>query len=145
MLEQTYEYLKEKVEFRFECPVAHIESDGPGDQHVARKWREIERTSSSSRRAALERSGSPMSATVSASSRRTIASTSACASRCRMRYGTISRARSTRQSCSTVRSSTATLCTFCADPHGHVFMENTDGIVTVNGHSYSDPKLQSHV
>ena len=30
------------------------------------------------------------------------------------------------------------------NPHGHVVMENTDGIVTVNGHSYSDPKLQSH-
>jgi uncharacterized FAD-dependent dehydrogenase len=29
------------------------------------------------------------------------------------------------------------------NPHGHVVMENTDGIVTVNGHSYSDPKLQS--
>ncbi len=34
--------------------------------------------------------------------------------------------------------------TFCMNPHGHVVMENTDGIVTVNGHSYSDPKLQSH-
>lgn len=34
--------------------------------------------------------------------------------------------------------------TFCMNPHGHVVSENTDGIVTVNGHSYSDPKLQSH-
>ena len=33
--------------------------------------------------------------------------------------------------------------TFCMNPHGHVVMENTDGIMTVNGHSYSDPKLQS--
>lgn len=33
--------------------------------------------------------------------------------------------------------------TFCMNPHGHVVMENTDGIITVNGHSYSDPKLQS--
>ena len=33
--------------------------------------------------------------------------------------------------------------TFCMNPHGHVVTENTDGIVTVNGHSYSDPKLQS--
>ena len=33
--------------------------------------------------------------------------------------------------------------TFCMKPHGHVVMENTDGIITVNGHSYSDPKLQS--
>ena len=34
--------------------------------------------------------------------------------------------------------------TFCMNPHGHVVMENTDGIVTVNGHSYSDPKLCSN-
>ncbi len=33
--------------------------------------------------------------------------------------------------------------TFCMNPHGHVVAENTDGVVTVNGHSYSDPKLQS--
>ena len=33
--------------------------------------------------------------------------------------------------------------TFCMNPHGHVVMENTDGVMTVNGHSYSDPKLQS--
>lgn len=29
------------------------------------------------------------------------------------------------------------------NPQGHVVMENTDGIMTVNGHSYSDPKLHS--
>ena len=34
--------------------------------------------------------------------------------------------------------------TFCMNPHGHVVMENTGGIMTVNGHSYSDPKMQSH-
>lgn len=33
--------------------------------------------------------------------------------------------------------------TFCMNPHGHVVAENTDGIETVNGHSYSDPQLQS--
>lgn len=33
--------------------------------------------------------------------------------------------------------------TFCMNPHGHVVAENTDGIITVNGHSYSDPRLQS--
>lgn len=33
--------------------------------------------------------------------------------------------------------------TFCMNPHGHVVMENTDGVITVNGHSYSDPRLQS--
>lgn len=33
--------------------------------------------------------------------------------------------------------------TFCMNPHGYVVAENTDGIVTVNGHSYADPELQS--
>lgn len=33
--------------------------------------------------------------------------------------------------------------TFCMNPYGHVVTENTDGIITVNGHSYSDPKLRS--
>ena len=34
MLEATYEYLKEKVTFRFECPVAHLCSDGKGENAV---------------------------------------------------------------------------------------------------------------
>ncbi|MGE5632703.1 MAG: NAD(P)/FAD-dependent oxidoreductase, partial [Caulobacteraceae bacterium] len=33
--------------------------------------------------------------------------------------------------------------TFCMNPHGEVVTENTNGIVTVNGHSYSDPKLHT--
>lgn len=33
--------------------------------------------------------------------------------------------------------------TFCMNPHGVVVNENTNGIVTVNGHSYSDVKLHT--
>ena len=33
--------------------------------------------------------------------------------------------------------------TFCMNPNGYVVAENTDGIVTVNGHSFSDPKRNS--
>lgn len=33
--------------------------------------------------------------------------------------------------------------TFCMNPYGHVVAENVDGIVTVNGHSYTDPSLRS--
>lgn len=33
--------------------------------------------------------------------------------------------------------------TFCMNPHGEVVSENTNGIITVNGHSYSDPKLHT--
>lgn len=33
--------------------------------------------------------------------------------------------------------------TFCMNPNGYVVAENTDGIITVNGHSFSDPKLNS--
>lgn len=33
--------------------------------------------------------------------------------------------------------------TFCMNPYGHVVAENVDGIITVNGHSYTDPELRS--
>ncbi len=33
--------------------------------------------------------------------------------------------------------------TFCMNPHGEVVSENTNGIVTVNGHSYSDVSLHT--
>ena len=33
--------------------------------------------------------------------------------------------------------------TFCMNPHGVVVNENTNGIVTVNGHSYEDPELHT--
>ncbi|MDO4595224.1 MAG: NAD(P)/FAD-dependent oxidoreductase [Tissierellia bacterium] len=34
--------------------------------------------------------------------------------------------------------------TFCMNPYGEVVTENTNGIITVNGHSYADPKLQTN-
>ena len=34
--------------------------------------------------------------------------------------------------------------TFCMNPKGAVVNENTNGIVTVNGHSYEDPAKQTH-
>ncbi len=33
--------------------------------------------------------------------------------------------------------------TFCMNPYGHVVTENVDGLMTVNGHSYSNPALRS--
>ncbi len=33
--------------------------------------------------------------------------------------------------------------TFCMNPYGEVVTENTNGILTVNGHSYSDPKYHT--
>lgn len=33
--------------------------------------------------------------------------------------------------------------TFCMNPYGEVVSENTNGIVTVNGHSYADPTLHT--
>ena len=33
--------------------------------------------------------------------------------------------------------------TFCMNPYGEVVAENTNGIVTVNGHSYSNPELHT--
>ncbi|MBO4818913.1 MAG: FAD-dependent oxidoreductase, partial [Firmicutes bacterium] len=34
--------------------------------------------------------------------------------------------------------------TFCMNPYGEVVNENTNGIVTVNGHSYADPELKTN-
>lgn len=34
--------------------------------------------------------------------------------------------------------------TFCMNPHGEVVSENTNGIVTVNGHSYANPELHTN-
>ncbi len=33
--------------------------------------------------------------------------------------------------------------TFCMNPYGHVVMENSSGLVTVNGHSYAESKSQN--
>ncbi|MCF0247426.1 MAG: FAD-binding protein [Synergistes sp.] len=39
---------------------------------------------------------------------------------------------------------TRCLCrTFCMNPNGSVVAENTNGIITVNGHSYKDPKFHT--
>ena len=37
----------------------------------------------------------------------------------------------------------STVRTFCSNPGGHVVMENYQGVINVNGHSYSDSKLKS--
>ena len=37
-----------------------------------------------------------------------------------------------------------TVRTFCMNPYGHVVAENVDGLITVNGHSYSEPALRSN-
>ena len=34
MLQATYEHLKDKMKFRFQCPVEHIESDGQGTNGI---------------------------------------------------------------------------------------------------------------
>ncbi len=34
--------------------------------------------------------------------------------------------------------------TFCSNPSGHVVIENDDGVMLANGHSYNDPKLGSN-
>ena len=38
----------------------------------------------------------------------------------------------------------STVRTFCSNPGGHVVMENYEGVINVNGHSYNDSKLSSN-
>lgn len=146
MLKATYEYMKDKVEFRFNCPVAHLHSDGEGSNEV--ELENGEKIAADYLIIAPGRAGSEWfenechllglkeennrvdvgvrvevpdevwnHITSEVYEAKLLYRTK--------RYGDVVR-------------------TFCMNPHGHVVMENTDGIVTVNGHSYSDPKLQSH-
>ncbi len=146
MLEKTYEYLKDKVEFRFECPVKHIETDGKGGNALLLE--NGDRIEAEYLVAAPGRAGAEwftdecrhlgvelLNNQVDVGVRVEVPDAvfnhitdevyEAKLVYRTKRYGDLVR-------------------TFCMNPHGHVVMENTDGIITVNGHSYSDPKLQSN-
>ena len=136
MLEATYEYLKEKVTFRFECPVAHLFSDGKGEnavelesgERIAAEYLVVapgragaEWFSNECDRLGLRQENNRVDVGVRVEvpdevwnditsqvyEAKLVYRTK--------RYGDFVR-------------------TFCKNPHGHVVMENTDGIVTVNGH-----------
>ena len=146
MLEQTYEYLKNKVEVRFECLVEHIETDQHGKNALLLQGGEridadylvvapgragAEWFTTECRKLGLELLNNQVDVGVRVEVPDAVFNhitdevyEAKLVYRTR-RYGDLVR-------------------TFCMNPHGHVVMENTDGIVTVNGHSYSDPKLQSH-
>ena len=145
MLKRTYEYLQDKIEFRFLAPVKHILTDGNGDnavkldngEKIAAKYLIIapgragaEWLTNECRRLNVPQENNRVDVGVRVEvpdeifSHITDEVYEAKLIYRTKRYGDYVR-------------------TFCMNPHGHVVMENTDGIVTVNGHSYSDPKLQS--
>ena len=146
MLEQTYEYLKDKIEFRFECPVAHINTSGTGDNEieledgtkiaaeyliVAPGRAGAEWFSDECDRIGLPQENNRVDVGVRVETPDAVwDDITSQVYEAKLVYRT-------KRYGDMVR-------TFCMNPHGHVVMENTDGIVTVNGHSYSDPKLQSH-
>lgn len=146
MLEKTYEYLRDKVEFRFECPAAQIETDAHGDNGLLLEDGEriqaeylvvapgragAEWFSDECRRLGVEQLNNQVDVGIRVEvpdavfNHITDEVYEAKLVYRTKRYGDLVR-------------------TFCMNPHGHVVMENTDGIITVNGHSYSDPALQSH-
>lgn len=144
MLEKTYEYLKDKVEFRFNCPVETILPE-TGCVQIVTESGEIldadyliaapgragaEWFTNECKRLGLELFNNQVDVGVRVEVPDAVFNhitddvyEAKLVYRTK-RYGDLVR-------------------TFCMNPHGHVVMENTDGIVTVNGHSYSDPKLQS--
>ncbi len=146
MLKATYEYLKDKVEFRFECPVAHIHSDGQGHNSIELESGETidaeyliaapgragaEWFSNECESLGLEQENNRVDVGVRVEVPDEVWNhITSQVYEAKLVYRT-------KRYGDQVR-------TFCMNPHGHVVMENTDGIVTVNGHSYSDPKLQSH-
>ena len=144
MLEKTYEYLKDKVEFRFESLVKSILPLERGGRLLLENGEELEASfivaapgragaewfSYECKRLGLELLNNQVDVGVRVEvpdevfNHITEEVYEAKLVYRTKRYGDLVR-------------------TFCMNPHGHVVMENTDGIMTVNGHSYSDPKLQS--
>lgn len=145
MLKSTYEYLKDKAEFRFNCPVAHIHSDGKGTNSIELENGEVieadylivapgragaEWFSNECESLGLEQENNRVDVGVRVEVPDEVWNhITSQVYEAKLVYRTKGYGDQVR--------------TFCMNPHGHVVMENTDGIVTVNGHSYSDPKLQS--
>ncbi len=146
MLRRMYGDLREKAEFRFLSPVAHIESDGAGTNALVMEDGErieaeylivapgragAEWFSDECRKLGVELLNNQVDVGVRVEvpdevwDHITSKVYEAKLVYRTKRYGDLVR-------------------TFCMNPHGHVVMENTDGVITVNGHSYSDPNLQSH-
>ena len=140
MLRRMYDSLKEKAEFRFLSPVSSIEADGAGTHALVLENGErieaeylivapgragAEWFSDECRRLGVELLNNQVEVPDEVWDHITSKVYEAKLVYRTKRYGDLVR-------------------TFCMNPHGHVVMENTDGVMTVNGHSYSDPKLQSH-
>lgn len=145
MLQKTYEYLKDKVEFRFLTPVKSIESNGKGDNQliledgepVAAEYLIVtpgragaEWFSDECRRLGVKLLNNQVDVGVR------VEVPDAVFSHITDKVYEAKLVYRTKRYGDLVR-------TFCMNPHGHVVTENTDGVITVNGHSYSDPKLQS--
>lgn len=145
VLRRIYSFLKDKVEFRFLTPVASINSDGKGDNQLVLENGEVisagymiaapgragaEWFTNECRRLNLRLLNNQVDVGVRVEvpdevlNHITDEVYEAKLHYRTKRYGDLVR-------------------TFCMNPHGHVVMENTDGVITANGHSYSDPKLQS--
>ena len=146
LLKSIYEYLADKVEFRFDTSVEHIITDGNGDNSVTLTTGEklsgkyiitapgragAQWLTDECRRLGVEQENNRVDVGVRVEVPDEIfAHITDEVYEAKLVYRT-------KRYGDYVR-------TFCMNPHGHVVTENTDGIVTVNGHSYSDSKLQSH-
>ncbi|SHE39790.1 NAD(P)/FAD-dependent oxidoreductase [Schwartzia succinivorans] len=146
MLKKTYEHLKDKVEFHFLAPVKNIESDGSGDNQLILENGEkvsaeylivtpgragAEWFSDECKRLGVKLLNNQVDVGVR------VEVPDAVFSHITDKVYEAKLVYRTKRYGDLVR-------TFCMNPHGHVVTENTDGVITVNGHSYSDPKLQSH-
>ena len=146
MRKKTYEHLKDKVEFHFLAPVKNIESDGSGDNQLVLENGEkvsaeylivtpgragAEWFSDECKRLGVKLLNNQVDVGVR------VEVPDAVFSHITDKVYEAKLVYRTKRYGDLVR-------TFCMNPHGHVVTENTDGVITVNGHSYSDPKLQSH-
>ena len=143
VLENLYDELKDRVEFHFNEPVEHIAKTGEGYEITSGKG------VYSCRKCVVSvgRSGSKWMETVcNELNIKTRSNRVDIGVRVELPYEVFSHLTDelyeskivyrTKQFEDLVR-------TFCMNPHGVVVNENTNGIVTVNGHSYEDPKYHT--
>ena len=144
ILQNIYEGLKDKLEFRFNTAVEHIARDGEGFRLTLEKGEEV-----SCRRliAAPGRSGAEwFSNQCKALGLELLNNQVDIGVRVELPAKVFEHITDvvyesklvyrTKQYGDQVR-------TFCMNPYGHVVAENVEGINTVNGHSYADPSLRS--
>ena len=121
VLEHLYDYLKEQVEFHFDCPIDTVEKTDSGSKWMEKVCKNLHIKTNSNRVDIGVRVELPAEIFSHLTDE---------LYESKIVYRTEKYEDAVR--------------TFCMNPRGVVVNENTNGIVTVNGHSYEDPAKQTN-